>query len=184
MKINNIIRNTIAIALILICSNCSDSRSRAKISFSKAIAPANTLGTETKLKRFGCDDIVLEVLDGKEPIISPDISYSILYENPPMIASIQCTQSAKAGKAAYNDAIKKLANHPLQLSPRDNLNMTVPATGYWKDDERDQKQVIFCYGNLVVVVQNFFGSDRISVNDVKNFAKDYVKYLDTVSGVK
>ena len=60
--------------------------------------------------------------------------------------------------------------------------MTVQGTGYWTEEEDSAKQVMFRYGNLVVVVQTLYSS-KISVAEVKKFAENYVKYLDAVAGI-
>ncbi|MEP4077929.1 hypothetical protein [Haloferula sp.] len=129
---------------------------------------------------MGCDDEVVEVLDGKVADIKPSRSYNVLYSNPSLVASIQCLDSVGEAKDEYDKTIKKLEEHPLGLASHEDIGMAVSAIGYWNSEEDSQKQIVFRYGNLLVVVQTLYSS-KIPVSEVQDFAAKYLAFLEGAS---
>lgn len=174
----------VLIVLMLFCFGCSDKSSSARISFKDAIAPASALGEKTKVNKFGSDDLIIDTLNGKSTEHDPKRSYSFLYDDPTLIASIQCCSNPAEAKKEFSKVVDTLAaGHPFGLETHKDLKMKVPAIGFWKVEPDSPKQIIFRYGNVLIIIQTMYSS-TISVESVQKFADAYVRYLDGVPGAK
>lgn len=180
-------RNWLVIVFLVIpilTIGCSERNSSARISFKDSIAPASVFGPETRINAFGSDEEVIRALKGEIVDYSPRKSYTFLYENPTIAASTQCLESPAAAKKEFQSVVDQLGDkHPLGLKAHTDLKMKLPAIGFWNDDPGSAKQIIFRYGNVLVVIQTMFSSDA-PVKSIQAFADTYVRHLDSVSGRK
>lgn len=172
-------------AIAMLFTNCSDSdpRSSAEIPFTEAFAPAKIIGEQATIWEAQCSPAVNDVFDGKDPQFMAELPNNVVYRNPDLMASVFCLGSSGSAKSKYKESVDQLSNHPLGLKQHDDLKLAVPATGYWTDEKGGAKQVMFLYGNLVVIAQTHKESE-ISVDEVKKFAAEYISYLDGVAKIK
>ena len=178
-------RHTFFLLVFLVfLGGCSEPHSSARISFKDSVAPASAFGEKTQINKYGSDDRIIKVLNGESTEYSPRRSYDILYGNPMLIASVQCCDNPADAKKAYKNVVDLLGEkNPLGLKSHKDLKMKVPSMGFWNDEPDSPKQIVFRYGNVVMVIQTMFSS-AITVGSIEQFADAYVRHLDGVPGAR